>query len=184
MGRQRGGEQIDEPVVVDSHPDLGASAGDARPEIADGHAPRDATGRHLDASGAGDVTLIVTGGLRTDADFIKALALGADAVAVSNAALQAIGCLGMRACHTNNCPVGIATQKDHLRARLIVEASAQRLTKWFEATVGLMQVLARACGHGSLSDFGPSDLTTWKPDVARLTGVAYSGIGPLDGATR
>jgi glutamate synthase domain-containing protein 2 len=52
------------------------------------------------------------------------MALGADGVAVSNAAMQAIGCLGMRACHTNNCPVGIATQKDHLRARLIVDESA------------------------------------------------------------
>ncbi|MBT8337911.1 MAG: FMN-binding glutamate synthase family protein, partial [Gemmatimonadetes bacterium] len=136
--------------------------------------------RHLDASAAGDVTLIVTGGLRTDADFVKALALGADAVAVSNAALQAIGCLGMRACHTNNCPVGIATQKDHLRARLIVEASAQRLTNWFEATVGLMKVLARACGHSSLAEFEIDDLTTWKHDVARLTGVRFSGVGPPD----
>nr|MDJ0976717.1 glutamate synthase-related protein [Planctomycetota bacterium] len=57
--------------------------------------------RHLDKRGkSGEVTLIITGGLRTPADFAKALALGADGVAVSNAALQAIGCLGMRACHT------------------------------------------------------------------------------------
>jgi len=56
------------------------------------------------------VTLIITGGLRTPADFAKALAMGADGVAISNSALQAIGCLGMRACNTNNCPVGIATQ--------------------------------------------------------------------------
>ena len=136
--------------------------------------------RHLDVRQANDVSLVVTGGLRTEADFVKALALGADAVAVSNAALQAIGCLGMRACHTNNCPVGIATQKKDLRARLIVEASAQRLTNWFEATVGLMKVLARACGHSRLSDFRPDDLTTWKPDVARLTGVRYSGVTPLE----
>ena len=46
-----------------------------------------------------------------ESDFVKALALGADAIAVSNSAIQAIGCLGMRACHTNNCPVGVATQK-------------------------------------------------------------------------
>ena len=65
--------------------------------------------RHLDGCGARDVTLIITGGLRTESDFVKALALGADGVAISNSALQAIGCLGMRACHTNNCPVGIAT---------------------------------------------------------------------------
>ena len=136
--------------------------------------------RHLDERQASDISLVVTGGLRTEADFVKALALGADAVAVSNAALQAIGCLGMRACHTNNCPVGIATQKKDLRARLIVEASAQRLTNWFEATVGLMKVLARACGHSSLADFGRDDLTTWKPEVARLTGVRYSGVTALD----
>ena len=66
--------------------------------------------RHLDAT-TSPVTLVITGGLRTPADFVKALALGADAVAISNAALQAIGCLGMRACSTDNCPVGIATQK-------------------------------------------------------------------------
>ena len=135
--------------------------------------------RHLDARQARDVSLIVTGGLRTEADFVKALALGADAIAVSNAALQAIGCLGMRACHTNNCPVGIATQKKDLRARLIVEASAQRLTNWFEATVGLMKVLSRACGHARMTDFRREDLTTWKPEIARLTGVRYSGVTPL-----
>ncbi len=67
--------------------------------------------RHLDRLGQRQVTLIVTGGLRVPADFVKALALGADGIAVSNAAIQAIGCLAMRACHTDNCPVGIATQK-------------------------------------------------------------------------
>lgn len=105
------------------------------------------------------------------------MALGADAVAVSNAALQAIGCLGMRACHSNNCPVGIATMKKDLRARLIVEESARRLTRWFTATTELMKVVARACGHASLSDFSVGDLTTWKRDVAELTGVPYAGVG-------
>ena len=50
--------------------------------------------RHLDRRGRHDVTLVATGGLRTPADFAKALALGADAVAVANSAIQAIGCLG------------------------------------------------------------------------------------------
>ena len=59
--------------------------------------------------------------MRTPADFAKALALGADAVAIANSAIQAIGCIGMRACHTNNCPVGIATQNPRLTARLEVE---------------------------------------------------------------
>jgi len=134
--------------------------------------------RHLDGK-APNVTLIATGGLRTESDFVKAMALGADGVAVSNSALQAIGCLGMRACHTNNCPVGIATQKNHLRERLVVAASAQRLTNYFTATVHLMQVLARACGHHHLNGFSPSDLTTWKRDMAYLTGLSYAGMVPL-----
>ncbi|MEM7610131.1 MAG: glutamate synthase-related protein [Pseudomonadota bacterium] len=132
--------------------------------------------RHLDAAGAKDVTLIATGGLRTPADFAKAMALGADGVALSNAALQAIGCLGMRACHTNNCPVGIATQKQHLRERLPVQVAAQRLQRFFDASVDLMSVLARAAGHDKLSAFNASDLTTFKQDMANLTGVAYGGV--------
>jgi len=132
--------------------------------------------RHLNARGANDVTLVITGGLRTESDFIKALALGADAIAISNSALQAIGCLGMRACHTNNCPVGIATQKSDLRARLIVEESARRLTRFFGATVELMGVLARACGHPRMDDFEVTDLTTWDRDMAALSGVRFGGV--------
>ena len=135
--------------------------------------------KHLDERGATDVTLIITGGLRTESDFVKAMALGADGVAVSNAAMQAIGCLGMRACSTNNCPVGICTQKEHLRNRLIVAASAQRLQNWFEATTHLMKVLARACGHAELAGFQRSDITTYNRDLAYLTGVPYAGVVSL-----
>ena len=135
--------------------------------------------RHLDASNASDVTLIITGGLRHPADFAKAMALGADGVAVSNAAIQAIGCLGMRACQTNNCPVGIATQKPHLRARLPVDNAAERLARFFSAAVELMTVLARAAGHRHLTEFSIEDLTTFKTDMARLTGVAYGGVSQL-----
>ena len=131
--------------------------------------------RHLDAKGRSDVTLVITGGLRTSADFVKALALGADAVAVSNSAMQAIGCIAMRACHTNNCPVGIATQKPHLVARLAAESSALRLKNFFDASTDLMKVLARACGHRSLSEFDLSDLTTFDQQMADLSGVAFGG---------
>lgn len=132
--------------------------------------------RHLEKSGAGDVTLIITGGLRTHTDFAKAMALGADAVAVSNSAMQAIGCVGMRACSTNNCPVGIATQQEHLRARLPVDEAAHRLGRYFDATVALMSVLARAMGHSHLVDFTIEDLTTFDREMAHLTGIAYGGV--------
>jgi len=132
--------------------------------------------KHLDALDRKDVTLVITGGLRTAPDFIKALAMGADAVALSNSAMQAIGCLAMRACHTNNCPVGIATQKPHLVSRLVVEKSADQLANFLNASVELMQVMARACGHSHLDQFTRDDLVTWRPDMERLSGVRFGGL--------
>jgi len=132
--------------------------------------------RHLEVRGRDDVTLIVTGGLRTPADFAKAMALGADAVAVANSAMQAIGCLGMRACATNNCPVGIATQRPHLRARLPVEEAAERLNRFFRASTELMSLLARACGHTRLDQLCIDDLTTFDREMAALTNITYGGV--------
>jgi len=134
---------------------------------------------HLDHIGRRDITLVATGGIRTPEDMAKALALGADAIAIANSAIQAIGCLGMRACHTNNCPVGIATQKPHLRARLPVDEAAHRLDRFLRASVELMQVLARACGHRHLREFNFDDLTTMNRDMAYLTGIGYCGRMPL-----
>ena len=133
--------------------------------------------RYLDAQGAsGRVTLIITGGLRVPIDFVKALALGADGVAISNSAMQAIGCVAARICNTNNCPAGIATQKADLRQRLNVEKSARQLHNFFSASVELMQVMARACGHDSLHKFNKNDLATWHREMALLSGVHYSGL--------
>ncbi len=132
--------------------------------------------KHLDQSGQQNITLVITGGLRKPADFIKAMAMGADAIAVSNSAMQAIGCIAMRACHTNNCPVGIATQKPHLISRLMVDRSAAQLKNFFEASTELMQVMARACGHDHLSKFNQNDLTTWDRNMADLSGVKFGGL--------
>lgn len=140
--------------------------------------PALARARHcLNKNGAsGRVTLIITGGLRTHTDFAKALALGADGVAVSNSAMQAIGCVASRICNTNLCPAGIATQKPELRKKLDIDASAQRLATFFEATVELMQVMARACGHNHLNQFNKDDLASWDKDLAELAGIEWSGF--------
>jgi len=131
--------------------------------------------RHLDALGRADVTLIITGGLRTPADYVKAMALGADGIAVSNAAMQAIGCVGARMCNTNNCPAGIATQKPELRAKLDVATASKRLERFFLAATELMTVLARACGHDSTNKFELRDITAWKKDMADLAGIRWGG---------
>ncbi len=84
----------------------------------------------------------------------------------------------MRACRTNRCWAGIATQDPALRERLPVEEAAERLARFLQATVELMRVVARALGHRSLADFGLDDLTTFDRDLAILAGVPYGGVGP------
>mgnify|MGYP002525352122 FL=1 len=131
---------------------------------------------HLDAKTGNEVTLVITGGLRVAEDFAKAMALGADAIAVSNSAMQAVGCIAARICNSNNCPVGVATQKPELRKLLDVQVSAEKLARYFGASVELIQVLARACGHNSLSNFLYEDITTWKREMADLSGVRFAGL--------
>lgn len=132
---------------------------------------------HLDRCGVGrDVTLIITGGLRVPSDFIKALALGADGVALANSAIQAIGCVGARICNSNNCPTGIATQKPELRARLDIEKSARQLETFLNASTDLMRVMARACGHNHLQQFDRDDLATLDWSMAQLSGIPFSGF--------
>ncbi|WP_296382525.1 glutamate synthase-related protein [Winogradskyella sp.] len=132
--------------------------------------------KYLDKVGSKDVTLVITGGLRVAEDFAKAMMLGADAIAVSNSTLQAIGCLGMRACGSNNCPVGIATQKESLRSRLIIDSSAKQLYNYFDATNNLIRVIARSCGYDDISKFNHNDLSTFDTDMHKLTGINYAGI--------
>ena len=140
--------------------------------------PALARARHkLDQLGkSGELTLIITGGLRTHTNFIKALSLGADGIALANSAMQAIGCVGARICNTNNCSAGIATQKPELRKRLDVAVAAKKLNTYPESTVELMQVMARGCGHNHLNQFEKRDLAAWKRNIAKLAGIEHSGF--------
>jgi len=132
--------------------------------------------QYLDQRNRKDVTLIITGGLRVPDDFIKAMALGADGVALANSAIQSIGCVAARMCHTNNCPAGVATQKPELRKLIKVDQSAKQLYNFFTASTELMKVMARACGHHHLNQFNENDITTWKKEMADLTGINFGGI--------
>jgi len=136
-----------------------------------------ARARHyLDKVNRKDVTLIITGGIRVPDDFIKAMALGADGIALSNSALQSIGCVAARMCNTNNCPAGVATQKPELRKLLNIDKSAKQLYNFFSASIELMQVMARACGHDHLNKFNQKDITTWKKEMAEWAGIKFGGM--------
>jgi glutamate synthase domain-containing protein 2 len=142
--------------------------------------PALARARHyLDKRGmSGRVTLIITGGVRVPSDMIKALALGADGIALANSAMQAIGCIAARICNTNNCPAGIATQKPELRQRLQVDVAAQRLANFLNASTELIQVMARACGHSHVNQFNKEDLASWHAELASLAGIEHAGFDP------
>ncbi|MDQ7027359.1 MAG: glutamate synthase-related protein [Anaerolineae bacterium] len=127
----------------------------------------------LDEHGVTDVKLIVTGGFRTAPDVAKAIAMGADAIALATSVMMAIGCQQYRACSSNNCPVGIATQKTNLRERFEMEASAKRLVNFFEAWTEQMTDFARMCGKRSLHDLNYDDLATTSNEISSNTPITH-----------
>jgi glutamate synthase domain-containing protein 2 len=127
--------------------------------------------RYLDDAGS-RITLCVAGGFRDSTDIAKALALGADAVALATSSLIAIGCQQYRICNTGNCPVGIATQDPELRARLSIPASARRFANFYRATCDELVTLARINGRADVHDLDLSDVFTISADIAQTTDVS------------
>jgi len=130
--------------------------------------------KHLDARGVKGVTLIVTGGLRISPDFAKAIALGADAVAIGTAALMAIGCQQYRICHTGLCPVGIATQDAELRARLDAEQSARWLANFLRVSTEELRDFARLTGHDDVHKLSVRDLATTNSEISAFTAIEHA----------
>lgn len=130
--------------------------------------------RHfLDRHGAGHISLVITGGLRVSPDIVKALALGADAVALGTAAMIACGCQQYRVCNTGRCPVGIATHNSELRARFDVEASAARLANFLRVTTAELQDFARLTGRADVHDLSVDDLCTTSSEISSHTSVEH-----------
>ena len=120
------------------------------------------------------MTLCVTGGFRDSADIAKALAMGADAVALATASMIAIGCQQYRICHTGKCPVGIATQAPELRSRLDVEQSATRLANFLNGTREELANLARINGRSSIDALDLSDIFTLSNEVSQNTDIEHA----------
>ncbi len=129
--------------------------------------------RFLDKAGC-PATLCITGGFRDSADIAKALAMGADAVALATAALIAIGCQQYRVCHTGKCPVGITTQDPALRARFDVGQSTQRLVNCFAAMRRELETFARISGRSDIHALDRSDLVTISDEIARHAGIEHA----------
>lgn len=121
-----------------------------------------------------DISLVITGGLRVSADFAKALAMGADAVAVASAALIAAACQQYRICGSGSCPMGVATQEEALRERLKVDAAAQRVANFFNVTLEELKMFARITGHSSVHDLSVDDLVTIDREISEHTNIPHA----------
>ena len=122
-----------------------------------------------------DISLVITGGLRVSADFAKALAMGADAVAIASAGLIAAACQQYRICGSGNCPVGIATQNPELRARLDVDKAAMRVANFLNVSRSELETFARITGNHSVHDLSMENLVTTSHDIAKYTQIRHIG---------
>ncbi|MGC9445324.1 MAG: glutamate synthase-related protein [Candidatus Methanospirareceae archaeon] len=127
----------------------------------------------LNERGIKDISLIITGGLRVSSDFAKALALGADAVAIGTAALMACACQQYRLCDTGNCPVGVTTHDPELRARLQLDISAKRLENFLRVSTEELKDFARLTGNDDVHKLSISDLCTTNSEISNYTDIKH-----------
>ena len=129
--------------------------------------------KYLDQAGA-DIQLVITGGLRVSCDFAKAIAMGADAVAIASAALIAAACQQYRICGSGMCPVGVATQDPALRGRLQEDAAAKRVANFLNVSLEELKTFARITGHNRLHDLCVDDLCTISREISEHTNIPHA----------
>lgn len=120
------------------------------------------------------VSLVMTGGYRTSGEICKTIAMGADAVAIATSAMIAIGCQQYRTCHTGNCPVGIATQKQNLRDRFSVDDSVARFVNYMSILKMEIDEITRATGKNDVHYLSYDDLITTNIDISAGTGIEHA----------
>ena len=130
--------------------------------------------KFLDHKKAENVSLIITGGLRVSSDFAKALAMGADAVAIGTSALIACGCQQYRMCNTGKCPMGITTQNPDLRSRLNIEKSASQLQNFLKVSTDELTSFARLTGNDDVHKLSTADLCTVNSEISNHTTILHA----------
>ena len=120
-----------------------------------------------------EIDLTITGGLRVSSDFAKALAMGADAIAIGTAAMIAAACQQYKICDTGDCPVGVATQDDGLRKRLKIETASKRVENYLRVSTEELKTFARITGHDDVHDLNTDDLCTLNSEISDYTDIKH-----------
>ncbi len=130
-----------------------------------------------------DISLVITGGLRVSSDFAKAIAMGADAVAIASAAMVAAACQQYRICGTGMCPVGVATQDEKLRERLHIDTAAKRVENYLNCCAEELKTFARITGNTNIHGLSVDDLCTINRELSEHTNIAHAGNTPISSAS-
>ena len=120
-----------------------------------------------------DIDLIITGGLRISSDFAKALAMGADAIALSSSVLMAASCQQYRQCHNDKCPMGIATQDKKLRQNFDIEKSSIRIFNFLNVSNEELKMFGRITGHDNIHDLNIDDIVTTNHEISDYTNIKH-----------
>ncbi|TYQ17951.1 UNVERIFIED_CONTAM: glutamate synthase domain-containing protein 2 [Acetivibrio alkalicellulosi] len=122
-----------------------------------------------------DVSIIVSGGIKDGADIAKALAIGANAVAIGTGAMVAMGCKVCLKCHNGVCGFGIGTQDPDYRKKLDIDEAAERVANYIRAITNEAVLLAKAAGKSRLKNLEREDLRTLTLEACAMTGIPLVG---------
>ena len=130
-----------------------------------------------------EIQIVLMGGIRDGIDAVKALCLGADAVALGTSTIIAGGCIACMQCHIGQCVTGIATQDPEHEKRYEPEVEAQNIHRFLESVRWQIATIANELGYSDVKQFCRDDLVALTPEAADITGLPYepkSGNADID----